>query len=104
MVISRLAASYSTKPSPAGVDAQNQAAGIGARDQVVVRIDGERAHVRFLGAVEHGAGAVRGHAMDLALVAGGDEQIAIARKRQRPDVFRVRIVEHFGACRPASTR
>ena len=73
-------------------------------DQIVFRVDGERAHMDFLGAVKHGAGAARGHAMDLALISCGDEQIAIARKRQRPDVFRMRIVEHFGSGPAAFTR
>ena len=34
-------------------DAQDQAAGLGSNDQVVLCVDGERARVRFLGLEEH---------------------------------------------------
>ena len=70
-------------------DAQDQAAGVGADDQVAVRVDGQRARVGFFGLEKHAARAGWRHAMDLALIAGGDEQVAGAGKCQRPDVFRL---------------
>ena len=73
--------------------------GIGADDQIVIRVDGQRPRVRLFRLEENRSRARRRHAMNLALIAGGDEQIARFRKRQRPDILGLRIVEHFGFSR-----
>jgi hypothetical protein len=53
-------------------DAQDQSAGVGTDDQIVVRVHGERSRVRLLRAEENGARSRGRHAMDLTLVARGD--------------------------------
>ncbi len=49
----------------------------------------------LLGLEEYRAGASGRDAMNLALIAGGDKQIAFARERHGPDIFLVRIVEQL---------
>ena len=66
---------------------------IRAGDQVAFGVDRQRAHVRLLGPVEHAAFTVRRDAVNLALVAGGDEEIALMVEHHGPDVFRLGLVE-----------
>src|SRR5215468_6155790 len=55
--------------------------------------------MRLFTAEEDAAFAVRGHTMDLALVARGHEHFALAVEGQRPDIFGLGIVEDFGFSR-----
>ena len=100
-VISLLLIWYSTKPSPGGRHAHDQATGIGAQNHVAGGIQRHRPHVRFVALVQHAAVAIRRDAMDRARIARGHQQVARFVERQGPDIFRFRIVEDFAICRPA---
>ncbi len=49
--------------------------------------------MRLFGLEKDGPFAVARHAMNLALVARGDKEIALAVERHAPDIFLARIVE-----------
>ena len=50
----------------------------------------------FFALEEHGPFAIRGYAVNFALVTRGDKEIAFAIEGQRPNVFCLRVVEDLG--------
>ena len=79
-----------------GADADDEAAGFGADEEVVGGIDDHGAGVFFIGLEEDGALALRGHLVDFAVVAGGDEEVAGFIEGDGPDVFGLGVVEDLG--------
>ena len=65
-----------------GGDAIQDAVGLGAREQAVLRIEREAGDVRLAGLVVELALAGASHAEDLALIARADVQRAIAARRR----------------------
>src|SRR5262249_16110568 len=64
-----------------------------ADNNIVLRIDSERTGVRLFRLEKYRSGAGARHTMDLTLVAGRHEKIALAIEGHGPYVFLVRIVE-----------
>src|ERR1700693_453513 len=52
--------------------------------------------MRLFGLKKHRTLAVAADAMNLSLIAGGDEKIAFSVECQRPDIFLMGIVENLG--------
>src|SRR5207237_2099391 len=78
-----------------GGNANHQAAGLSAQDQIVFVVDRNRARVRLFGPEEHLTLTVRRDTMDLTLIASSYEQVAFAIENHSPDIFGLRIVHHF---------
>ena len=71
---------------PSGVDAHDLAARPGAGVDGAVGRQGQAEHLAVLGGVQDRRLAVGRHLVDLALVAGGDDQVAVAVLDDVPDV------------------
>ncbi len=78
------------------VDAEDEAAGFGANDDVALRIDGDGAGMRFVGGEPDRTLARGRHAVDFAFVASGDVEVVGTVEREGPDVLRFGIVERIG--------
>ena len=77
-------------------NAQHQPVGIGARDEIALTVERQRTNMGFFALEEHGPFAIRGYAVNFALVTRGDKEIAFAIEGQRPNVFCLRVVEDLG--------
>ena len=104
VVTSRLADWYKTKPSPAGEIRRIRPPGsVPTIILSLASIASDRACVSSV-LKKTGAFAVGRQPDESRPVAGGDEQIAPAVERHRPDVFRFGIVEDVSNLPLASTR
>ena len=81
---------------PGGADSHDEAARFGADDEVIGAVDDHGTGVLFIGLEEDGTLALRGHFVDLAVVASGDEEVAGFIEGESPNVFGLGVIEDLG--------